>query len=116
MAPQHRLDGDCLVEVFGKIRSKLSQLLERKLLQLASLIQTVADGVPDLLVRFAEMYALADQVSRRRHGIHVTGLRRSLHARKIEFDVPHESDRRLKTLRRRVCGIKYRLLRLLQGF
>src|ERR1700759_3770214 len=51
---ERRLQGHRGKEITPEFRTELLQLLKREVAELAILVETVADGVPDLLVGLAE--------------------------------------------------------------
>ena len=73
-------------EVGVELRAKLAQLFEGKRVEFHAFFQSKTNGVPDLLVRGAEGYALMDEVGGRGHGVEVAGLRSFVHAGKIELE------------------------------
>ena len=67
-------------EVCVEFGTELAEFIEGKIAELAALVETVADGVADFLVGFAEGHALVDEVRGRGHGVEETGFAGGTHA------------------------------------
>src|SRR5579875_1308866 len=80
VAVESGLEGDGGEEVFGEFGSELAQLVEREAGQFAAFVETVTDGVTDLLVSPAEGHAFVDEVGGGGHGVEEAGLAGGAHA------------------------------------
>ena len=74
------------VKILAELRAKLAQFFESQLSQFDTLFKSIANGVPDLLMRHAEGNTLVHQISGRGHRIQVARLRGLAHALAIEFE------------------------------
>ena len=80
VAVERGFEGDSGEEVVGKLVAELAEFVERKIAELAAFVETIADGVADLLMRFAEGDALVDEIRGGSHGVEEAGGAGGAHA------------------------------------
>src|ERR1041385_2584532 len=90
MAGKHTFHFQILVNVRIKRRAELAQLLGRELLQLTTLLHAFLHRMRHNLMRLAEGYAFAREISCGSHGIHESALTCRLHPLAIEYNLAHE--------------------------
>ncbi len=116
MTPKHGFESQMAVNVIGKCRAEFPQLSQRKVLQLAILLDTLLHGMRNRLMCQTEGNTAFREVRSRRHGVHESFFASRAHAFEIKDHLPHEAGGNLKRETYGIRGIKERLLRFLQVF
>src|SRR3984885_8962515 len=114
MAVHRGIKSDAQKKVGFELRPKLLQLVERKAIEFATLLQTITHRQPDFLVRLAKGNSLMHEVGRGGHGIEKASLAGAAHARGVEAQRRGKSGQQSGHPLRRIGGGKERLLALLQ--
>src|SRR5580698_1942604 len=73
-------EGDGREEVRVEFGAELAELVERKVAELAALVEAEAHSVADFLVGFAEGHAFVDEIRGGRHGVEESGCAGGAHA------------------------------------
>src|SRR5215475_6626619 len=113
MAVQGCFERDCCKKILLEFSAELFQVIQGQIIQLATLVQAIADSVANLLVCFTKGDALMHKIRCGSHSIQKATLAGSAHAVDTEF----ESSSKIRQQRNHHidsthCG-KDRLLRLL---
>src|SRR5579864_5314130 len=73
-----------IVKIIAKGLAKLTEFVERAILQLFSLGNAIRHGASDLLVCPAEWNAFVHEIGRRCHGVHMAGRRGGRHLFRVQ--------------------------------
>src|SRR5271156_1081045 len=114
MAIYGRIESDARKKIGFELGPKLLQLLERKAIELATLLQTIAHGQANFLVRLAKGNSLVHEVGGGGHGIEIAGLAGGAHARGVEAESGCEPGQQRGHPLDRIGRGEERLLALLQ--
>ncbi len=116
MAVQRSLQRDRVEEVLGELVAEAAEARSRvSWLQFAAGLKAEPDGIADILVRFAEGYALVRKIGRGSHGVEISGLGRGTHPIEPELESASETveePRRMPT--NSISSIEDRFLTFLQ--
>src|SRR5258708_5026584 len=114
MTGEHSFESQIVVNIVGKGRTEFLQLGQRKVLQLAILLDALLNGVRNCLMRETKWNSSLGQVGRRGHRVHEAFLTSRAHTLKIEDHLPHEAGSNLEREAYCMRSVEERLLRFLQ--
>src|SRR5277367_1967293 len=116
MAVQRRFKRDGSKEVKFEFSAELFQFVQGQIVQLATLVQAIADSVANLLVRFTKGNTLVYKIRRSSHRIQKAALAGSAHALRAELERSRKFRQQLNRDVDSARRGKDRLLRLLHVF